>query len=101
MPTSAEGHERLFRERVPLAPTEAGHVNLSDPWKYGDLAEGVEAWGFRAAQERPSCSTARRSPRVVRGGVRPVVSSLREAGLVEPTRPPPTPTSASAACATG
>jgi hypothetical protein len=45
-------HERLFRERVPL-PTEArGRIQLSDPWDYGMLAEAVEAWGFRAMQNR-------------------------------------------------
>lgn len=45
-------HERLFRERVPLSPDRAARVRLSDPMDYGSLAEGVEAWGFRAMQER-------------------------------------------------
>jgi hypothetical protein len=45
-------HERLFRERVRL-PTEARRrISLSDPWDYGTLAEAVEAWGFRAMQNR-------------------------------------------------
>lgn len=47
-----KGHERLFRERVPLPPGRAEKIALTDPWKYGALAEGVEAWGFRVAQER-------------------------------------------------
>lgn len=47
-----KGHERLFRERVPLPPDRAAKVVLSDPWRYGELAEGVEAWAFRAQQER-------------------------------------------------
>jgi hypothetical protein len=42
-----KGHERLFRERVPLPAAEFEEVRLSDPWHYGSLAEGVEAWGFR------------------------------------------------------
>jgi len=45
-------HERLFRERVPLEPPLHARVRPSDPWDYGRLAEGVEAWGFRAMQER-------------------------------------------------
>jgi len=45
-------HERLFRERVPLDRALHAKVRPSDPWDYGHLAEGVEAWGFRAMQER-------------------------------------------------
>jgi hypothetical protein len=47
-------HERLFRERVPLPPEARRRIELSDPWDFGDLAEAVEAWGFRAMQERRS-----------------------------------------------
>ena len=47
-----KGHERVFAERVPLSPEQAEKVRLSDPWDYALLAEGVEAWGFRAMQER-------------------------------------------------
>jgi hypothetical protein len=79
-----KGHERLFRERVPLGPAEAGHVNLSDPWKYGDLAEGVEAWGFRAAQERPELLDRKALAKAwFDEEFVPVVAMLREAGLVE------------------
>jgi hypothetical protein len=45
-------HERLFRERVPLAPEHRSRIALTDPWDFGELAEAVEAWGFRAMQER-------------------------------------------------
>jgi hypothetical protein len=45
-------HERLFKERVPLPPQCHARVRPSDPWDYGHLAEGVEAWGFRLMQER-------------------------------------------------
>ena len=48
-----KSHERLFRERVPLAPERAARVVLSDALRYGALAEGVEAWAFRAQQTRP------------------------------------------------
>jgi hypothetical protein len=45
-------HERLFRERVPLPAEARERIQLSDPWDYGTLAEAVEAWGFRAMQNR-------------------------------------------------
>ena len=47
-----KGHERLFRERVPLDEPRLERIQLSDPWDYGRLAEGVEAWGCRAMQGR-------------------------------------------------
>jgi hypothetical protein len=49
-----KGHERLFRERVPLGREERARIALSDPWDFGRLAEAVEAWGFRAMQDRGS-----------------------------------------------
>jgi hypothetical protein len=45
-------HERLFRERAPLPPEARDRIQLSDPWDYGVLAEAIEAWGFRAMQNR-------------------------------------------------
>jgi len=45
-------HERLFRERVPLPAAARGQISVSDPWDYGVLAEAIEAWGFRAMQNR-------------------------------------------------
>src|SRR5690348_1048639 len=45
-------HERLFRERVPLPAEARGQISVSDPWDYGVLAEAIEAWGFRAMQNR-------------------------------------------------
>jgi len=47
-----KGHERLFRERVPLSAEQLARVGPSDPWDLGRLAEGIEAWGFRVMQER-------------------------------------------------
>lgn len=80
-----KGHERLFRDRVPLPAAEAAKVRLSDPWKYGDLAEGVEAWGFRVSQDRatlldrPTAALAWFQDEFV-----PVTEMLREAGLMRP-----------------
>ena len=53
----------VFAERVPLPPEARERVRLSDPWDYAVLAEGVEAWGFRAMQDAASCWTASRSRR--------------------------------------
>jgi hypothetical protein len=47
-----KNHERLFGERVPLDDEQRARVRPSDPWDYGALAEGVEAWGFRVMQDR-------------------------------------------------
>jgi hypothetical protein len=47
-------HERLFFERVPLPVAARGRIQVTDPWDYGVLAEAVEAWGYRAMQERGS-----------------------------------------------
>src|SRR4051794_34569629 len=45
-------HERVFRERVPLPPEMAKRIQLSDEWRYAQLASIVEAWGYRASLER-------------------------------------------------
>ena len=80
-----KGHERLFRERVPLAPEAAERVRLSDPWKYGDLAEGVEAWGYRVSQDRDELLDRERVARAwFDEEFVPVAAMLREAGLVGP-----------------
>ncbi|MEA2307888.1 MAG: hypothetical protein QOG86_1083 [Thermoleophilaceae bacterium] len=78
-----KGHERLFRERVPLSDTEFAEVRLSDPWRYGALAEGVEAWGFRLAQgTRELLSRDEVAHAWLHDEFRPVVAMLREADLI-------------------
>jgi hypothetical protein len=47
-----KSHERLFYERVPLPYEARVEIQLSDPWRYAELAEGVEAWGFRMMHGR-------------------------------------------------
>src|SRR3954468_2840084 len=47
-----KSHERLFGERVPLEPQERARIRLTDEWRYAELAESVEAWGFRWMQGR-------------------------------------------------
>jgi len=78
-----KGHERLFRERVPLGPPALERVVLSDPWQYGELAEGVEAWGFRATQDRAELLGREASARLwFEQEFLPVVATLHDAGLV-------------------
>jgi hypothetical protein len=78
-----KSHERLFRERVPLSDAEVDEVRPSDPWDYGALAEGVEAWGFRHAQGRGEFVTRQEIARVwLEDEFRPVVAMLREADLI-------------------
>ena len=44
-------HRRLFLSRVPLPSAQAEAIRLADPFDYAELAENVEAWGFRLSQE--------------------------------------------------
>jgi hypothetical protein len=46
-----KSHERLFWERVPLPEPLRDRIRLGRGYEYGELAETVEAWGFRAMQE--------------------------------------------------
>jgi hypothetical protein len=78
-----KSHLRVFLERVPLSREEAQELRLSDPWAYGALAEGVEAWGFRHSQ---GCGEALSredvAQRWLEDEFRPVVAMLREADLI-------------------
>jgi hypothetical protein len=78
-----KSHERLFRERVPLSDAEFGEVRLSDPWHYGSLAEGVEAWGFRHVQGRGELLGREEVARIwLEDEFRSVVGMLRDADLI-------------------
>jgi hypothetical protein len=78
-----KGHERLFRERVPLPPELAARVTLSDPWGYGQLAESVEAWGYRESIDRGELLDREAVARAwYEEEFAPVSTMLREAGLV-------------------
>ena len=80
----AKSHERLFVERVPLTAEERRRIAFSDPAQgYAELAEAVEAWGFRLMQglaellDRREVAEAWFEDEFV-----PVVESLREADLI-------------------
>jgi len=45
-------HERVFFERVPLPPAARARIQLSDEWRYAQLATVAESWGFRASHAR-------------------------------------------------
>jgi hypothetical protein len=76
-------HERLFHERVPLEPELHARVRPSDPWDYGGLAEGVEAWGFRVMQERREYMDREEIARLwFEEDFLPIVQMLRAGGFI-------------------
>jgi hypothetical protein len=79
-----KSHERVFFERVPLPSGERSQVKLSDPWEYAMLAEGVEAWGFRAMHEQGELLDREETARMwFEEEYRPVVEAAREADLID------------------
>jgi hypothetical protein len=78
-----KSHERLFFERVPLPWDARAEVKLTDPWRYAELAEGVEAWGFRMMQGRGEFMSRDEVAQLwLEDEYRPVVAALRDAGLI-------------------
>ncbi|HVF14908.1 MAG TPA: hypothetical protein VM942_09935 [Acidimicrobiales bacterium] len=76
-------HERLFFERVPLTPEQRARIRLDRAEKFASLAEGAEAWGFRAIQalERP-LGRSEVAQAWFREEYEPAIAVLREAGLI-------------------
>jgi hypothetical protein len=78
-----KGHERVFFERVPVPAQARTEIALSEPDDYDELAEAVEAWGFRAIQSRGEPLDREDTAALwLETEYRPVVAMLREAGLV-------------------
>lgn len=78
-----KSHERVFYERVPLRADARSEIRLSDLWDYAVLAEGVEAWGFRAIQKHGEPLDREQTARLwLETEYRPVVEMLREAGMI-------------------
>jgi hypothetical protein len=78
-----KSHERVFFERVPLPDDARAEIALSDPWAYGELAEAVEAWGFRSVQDRGEPINRREAAYMwLQNEYRPVVEMLRDADLL-------------------
>jgi hypothetical protein len=78
-----KSHERLFFERVPLPAAARTEIRVSDPWQYAQLAEGVEAWGFRAMQARHELiDRAQVAELWLETEYRPVVAMLHAANMI-------------------
>ncbi|MGH2990303.1 MAG: chromosome partitioning protein ParB [Solirubrobacterales bacterium] len=78
-----KSHERVFYERVPLPPAARSRIQLSDPWDYANLAEGVEAWGFRAMQGTGEFMTRQEvADAWFREDYEPIVATLRDEGMI-------------------
>jgi hypothetical protein len=78
-----KSHERLFRERVPLPSAVRERLRLTDASRYGELAEGVEAWGFRTMQAEHRLEERDKiALRWYREEFAPTVELLADAGLI-------------------
>ncbi len=81
-----KSHERVFFERVPLPADARAEIELSDPWDYALLAEGVEAWAFRTIQDQGEAMDRVEAAQLwLESEYRPVVGMLYEAGLLADT----------------
>jgi hypothetical protein len=61
-------------------------VRPSDPWEFGRLAEGIEAWGFRVTQERREYMDRQEVAQLwYEDEFLPVVDMLREGGFIRPS----------------
>jgi hypothetical protein len=75
-------HERVFHERVPLPPSARERIQLSDEWRYAQLATLIESWGYRVGLERGRVLSRKELALAwFREEYEPVVDMLREAGL--------------------
>jgi len=73
-------HERVFHERVPLPPAARARIQLSDEWRYAQLASLIEAWGYRASVAREQLLSRREMAESwFREEYEPVVRVLNEA----------------------
>ena len=80
-----KSHERVFYERVPLPREARSRIQLSDPWDYAQLAESVEAWGFRTMHCIGQFLTREQVAEAwFREDYEPIVEALREADMVMP-----------------
>lgn len=75
--------ERLFAERVPLTRPQHARIRLPDQEGYAQLAEGVEAWGFRLMQDEDRfMGRAEVARRWFDELYEPTVALLKEAELI-------------------
>jgi hypothetical protein len=75
-------HERIFRERVPLPPSLRDRIQLSDEWRYAQLATLIESWGLRASYAREQLLSRREIAEAwFREEYEPVVQVMSEAHI--------------------
>jgi hypothetical protein len=75
-------HERVFNERIPLRPAARSRIELSDEWRYAQLATLIEAWGLRASHAREQLLSRQEiAESWFREEYEPVVEVLREAQI--------------------
>jgi hypothetical protein len=75
-------HERVFHERIPLRASLRDRIELSDEWRYAQLATLIEAWGLRASYARDELlSRAEIAERWFHEEYEPVVAVLSEAHI--------------------
>jgi hypothetical protein len=78
-----KSHERVFFERVPLPRDARLRVRPSDPWALAELAEGIEAWGWRWTQEHGRVMDRKElARRWYEEEYVPVVTLLRDADML-------------------
>ncbi|UJA21390.1 ParB N-terminal domain-containing protein [Thermoleophilia bacterium SCSIO 60948] len=78
-----KSHQRLFNERVPLPPEARDQIVLGSGYAYALLAEGVEAWGFRAIQATGELLDREQiALRWFEDEYLPVIATLREADML-------------------
>jgi hypothetical protein len=77
-----KAHERVFRERVPLPRELRDRIQLSDEWRYAQLATLIESWGYRAGLERERLLSRSELARAwFEEEYEPMLEVLREHGL--------------------
>jgi hypothetical protein len=77
-----KAHERVFRERIPLSPAARERIQLSDEWRYAQLATLIESWGYRVSLEREQVMSRRELARAwFQEEYEPMIEVLRENGL--------------------
>jgi hypothetical protein len=77
-------YRRIFLDRVPLAGEARRSITLDNPWEYAELAEAIEAWGFRLMQDEGRfLDRGKVAHRWHDEEFVPVVRMLRQAGLIE------------------
>lgn len=78
-----KSHERVFWDRVPLPAPRRAEIDLSDGDAFGDLAEAVEAWGFRyMLQHRELLDRSEVAVAWYTEEYKPALDLLREADLL-------------------